>query len=324
MKNSSNNSPVKRIFGKDKTGSSSALILVLIVLCIVFQLKNPLFFTFDNVIAVLRQLSIYGIVGIGMGFLLLNGYIDLTVGSIVGFCGVFVGLMMTKFGLPPFIALLLTLLVGGLIGAFNGSIITSTGIPPFIFTLAMTTAYRGVIYLITGGKTITGFDDSFLAIGRKSFIKIPIPIFIFFAVLIIAWFVLNKTTYGRSVYICGGNPVAARYSGHSVKKTAIISYGICGITAAIAGIILASKLAAAQPTLGNAYEMEAISVAAIGGISLSGGEGKITGVLLGALILGVIDNGMIMMGITSFWQMVVKGIVIVLAVIFDIYRKTNK
>ncbi len=308
---------------KNRLGSSSALILVLILLCIIFQLKNPLFFTFDNVIAVLRQLSIYGVVGIGMGVLLLNGYLDLTVGSIVGFCGVLVAMLMTQFGFPVWAAIILTLLSGAAIGAFNGTVITVTGIPPFIFTLAMTAAYRGIIYLITGGKTISGFSDGFLAIGRKSLLKIPVPVIIFFIVLFIVWFILNKTTFGRSVYICGGNPMAARYSGLNVKRTAIISYAICGMTAAIAGIILASKLASAQPTLGNSYEMEAISVAAIGGISLAGGVGSITGVLLGALILGVIDNGMIMMGITSYWQMVVKGVVIVAAVIFDIYRKNK-
>lgn len=308
---------------KNRLGSSSALILVLILLCIIFQLKNPLFFTFDNVIAVLRQLSIYGVVGIGMGVLLLNGYLDLTVGSIVGFCGVLVAMLMTQFGFPVWAAIILTLLAGAAIGAFNGTVITVTGIPPFIFTLAMTAAYRGIIYLITGGKTISGFSDGFLAIGRKSLLKIPVPVIIFFIVLFIVWFILNKTTFGRSVYICGGNPMAARYSGLNVKRTAIISYAICGMTAAIAGIILASKLASAQPTLGNSYEMEAISVAAIGGISLAGGVGSITGVLLGALILGVIDNGMIMMGITSYWQMVVKGVVIVAAVIFDIYRKNK-
>ena len=308
---------------RKRIGSSSALILVLVVLCIIFQMKNPLFFTFDNVIAVLRQLSIYGVVGIGMGVLLLNGYLDLTVGSIVGFCGVLVSILMTKAGIHPVLAILLTLAAGAAVGAFNGTIITITGIPPFIFTLAMTAAYRGIIYLITGGKTISGFSDGFLAIGRKSIFKIPIPILIFFVVLFITWFLLNRTVFGRGVYLCGGNPTAARYSGLNVKKTAIISYAICGMTAAIAGIILAAKLASAQPTMGNSYEMEAISVAAIGGISLSGGVGSITGVLLGALILGVIDNGMIMMGITSYWQMVIKGVVIVAAVIFDIYRKNK-
>jgi len=321
MKQVRERSMLKKI--KNRLGSSSALILVLILLCIIFQLKNPLFFTFDNVIAVLRQLSIYGVVGIGMGVLLLNGYLDLTVGSIVGFCGVLVAMLMTQFGFPVWAAIILTLLSGAAIGAFNGTVITVTGIPPFIFTLAMTAAYRGIIYLITGGKTISGFSDGFLAIGRKSLLKIPVPVIIFFIVLFIVWFILNKTTFGRSVYICGGNPMAARYSGLNVKRTAIISYAICGMTAAIAGIILASKLASAQPTLGNSYEMEAISVAAIGGISLAGGVGSITGVLLGALILGVIDNGMIMMGITSYWQMVVKGVVIVAAVIFDIYRKNK-
>ncbi|MCI8937188.1 MAG: ABC transporter permease [Lachnospiraceae bacterium] len=299
----------------------SGLVIILVIICIIFQAKNPLFLTFDNVIAILRQLSIYGIVGIGMGFLILNGYLDLTVGSMIGICGVTVAYLMTVANLPIWLSVLLTLAAGGAIGAFNGAVITYTGIPAFIFTLAMTTVYRGIIYLVTDGKTISNLPKAFLAIGRNNIMGIPIAIIIFFATLIIAWVILNRTTFGRSVYVAGGNPLAAKYSGINNRKITILCYMICGVTAAMAGTVLAAKLSAVQPTLGNSYEMEAISVAVIGGMSLTGGVGSIAGILLGALVLGVIDNGMIMIGLASYWQMVVKGIVIVIAVIFDIYKK---
>ena len=196
----------------------SGLVIILVIICIIFQAKNPLFLTFDNVIAILRQLSIYGIVGIGMGFLILNGYLDLTVGSMIGICGVTVAYLMTAANLPIWLSVLLTLAAGGAIGAFNGAVITYTGIPAFIFTLAMTTVYRGIIYLVTDGKTISNLPKAFLAIGRNNIMGIPIAIIIFFATLIIAWVILNRTTFGRSVYVAGGNPLAAKYSGINNRK----------------------------------------------------------------------------------------------------------
>ena len=189
---------MKKFFARLK--DYSGLIVVLILLCVIFQAQNQRFLTFDNIIGVMRQLSVYGIVGIGMGFLILNGYLDLTVGSIVGLCGVTVGMLMTRLDMSMWVAMLLTVLVGGIIGLFNGAVITATGIPAFIFTLSMTGVYRGIIYLITKGATINKFEDDFLAIGRSSFLGVPIPIYIFIAVLLIAWVILSKTTFGRSVY----------------------------------------------------------------------------------------------------------------------------
>lgn len=308
----------------EKVSTYSALCVVLILLCVIIQLNNPLFLTFDNIISVFRQLAVYGIVGIGMGFLMLNGYIDLSIGSLIGLCGVVEGLLMTRAGLSMWMAIPLTVLFGALIGAFNGFFITLTDIPPFIFTLAMTNVYRGIVFIITGGQNINGLSDDFLTIGRNSFLGVPISVYIFFVVLIIAWIVLTKTTFGRSVYVAGGNRLAARYSGLKVRKITILCYAISGVAVSIASTILASKLASVQPSLGQGYEMEAISVAAIGGISLTGGSGSVVGILIGALILGVIDNGMIMIGVTSYWQMIIKGIIIVLAVCFDMFRKHKK
>lgn len=315
MKNSGASKILKRL------SSFAGLIIVLVVLCVIFTLSNPLFLTFDNIIAILRQLSIYGIVGIGMGFLIINGYLDLSIGGIVGLCGVTVSMLMVEAGLSMWVAMPISLLVGALISTINGLIITYTGIPAFIYTLAMTNVFRGLIYLLTAGQSISRFDPAFLAISRSSLLGIPIPIYLFFAVLILAWVILNKTTLGRSIYIVGGNRVAATFSGLNTKRVTICCYIISGVCAGICAIVLASKLSSVQPTMGASYEMEAISVAVIGGISLTGGEGSIVGILLGALILGVIDNGMIMMGISSYWQMIVKGLVIVVAVVFDILRK---
>ena len=196
---------MKKFFARLK--DYSGLIVVLILLCVIFQAQNQRFLTFDNIIGVMRQLSVYGIVGIGMGFLILNGYLDLTVGSIVGLCGVTVGMLMTRLDMSMWVAMLLTVLVGGIIGLFNGAVITATGIPAFIFTLSMTGVYRGIIYLITKGATINKFEDDFLAIGRSSFLGVPIPIYIFIAVLLIAWV---KQNYFWPFRVCRRRKSACR------------------------------------------------------------------------------------------------------------------
>lgn len=301
----------------------SGLLLVLITMIVIISIKNPNFITLDNLIAVLRQMSIYGVMGVGMAIAIITGYFDLSVGAIAGMCAA-VACMVMRSGGNTIFAIIAALIVGTLIGTFNGYVVVKTGIPAFVFTLAMTQVVRGSLYLITGGNPVTGMNPMYAKIGSGSFLGIPIMVYIFFLILLSGWILLNHTIIGRSIYAVGGSATAARYSGIRQNLVIIFSFALCGFTAALGGIMLSAKLTSAQPTMGTGYEMDAISVAAIGGTSLAGGEGTIGGVLLGAMILGVINNGMIMMGMDSYWQMVVKGIVIALAVIIDIWRKTPR
>ncbi|MDO5575244.1 MAG: ABC transporter permease [bacterium] len=309
-----------RLFATQLMKQYSGLLLVIIVLFTVISVSNQNFCTVDNILAILRQISIYGVLGIGMGILIINKQLDLTVGAIAGLSAVVGGLVMIKGG-GVFAAIIAAVAAGAILGAVNGIVVAKTGISAFIFTMAMTQVYRGMIYLITDGKPISPFPDLFLNVNRSSVLGIPIPVIILFIIVFIGWVILNKTSLGRKICATGGSEVAARYSGINTGRMTIASFIICGITAGISGVLLASKLQSAQPTLGTGLEMDAISVAAIGGISLDGGAGTIGGILLGAIIIGIINNGMIMMGINSYWQMIAKGLIIVFAVVFDIIKK---
>lgn len=299
----------------------SGLLIVLIVMSTIVAVRNSNFLTVDNILAILRQMAIYGVMGVGMAILIISGYFDLSVGATAGLCGIIAAMVMRSGG-GGWLATLVALALGIGIGVFNGLIVTTTKIPAFVFTLAMTQVIRGLIYIITAGNPVTGLTQGYIEIGRGSWFGIPIMIYILFVVIILGAILLNQTVIGRSIYATGGNPTGARYSGIKVKKIVHFAFGLCGATAALGGVMLSSKLQSAQPTMGAGFEMDAISVAAIGGTSLAGGEGSMGGVLLGAMILGVINNGMIMMGISSYWQMVVKGIIIAGAVIIDIARKS--
>lgn len=301
----------------------SGLMLVLIIMVVVVSIKNQNFIRLDNIIAVLRQMSIYGVMGVGMAIAIITGYFDLSAGAISGMCATIAAMVMRING-NTFFAILAALAVGTAIGMFNGFVVIKTKIPAFVFTLAMTQIVRGTLYLITDGSPISGMTESYAKIGNGNWLGIPIMVYIFFFVLFLGWVLLNHTVTGRSIYAVGGNPLGARYSGIKQDKIILFAFSLCGLTAGLGGVMLSAKLTSAQPTMGTGYEMDAISVAAIGGTSLAGGEGTMGGVLLGAMILGVINNGMIMMGINSYWQMVVKGIVIAAAVIIDIARKSPK
>ena len=298
----------------------SGLLIVLAIMVIVVSAKNPNFIKLDNIIAMLRQMSIYGVMGVGMAIAIITGYFDLSAGAIAGMCAA-VAAMVMRAGGSATLAILAALATGTAIGFFNGLIVIKTNIPAFVFTLAMTQVVRGSLYLITDGSPVTGMTKEYATIGNGSWLGIPIMIYIFFFVLFLGWLLLNHTVMGRSIYAVGGNPTGARYSGIKQNSVILFSFALCGLTAGLGGVMLSAKLTSAQPTMGTGYEMDAISVAAIGGTSLAGGEGTMGGVLLGAMILGVINNGMIMMGINSYWQMVVKGIVIAVAVIIDMARK---
>lgn len=296
----------------------SGALIGLIFLIAVLSILSPNFLTVNNILNVLRQVSINALIAFGMTFVILTGGIDLSVGSILALAGALTGGLLAG-GMDPLLAVLLGILIGFALGAINGIIITKGKVAPFIATLATMTIYRGLTLVYTDGRPITGFTEStfFNSIGRGYVLGIPIPVIIMIIIFIIAYFILRKTTFGKSVYAIGGNEEATRLSGIKVDRIKIIVYSISGALAALAGIILTSRLNSAQPTAGTSYELDAIAAVVLGGTSLSGGKGRIFGTLVGALIIGVLNNGLNLLDVSSFYQQVVKGGVILLAVLLD-------
>ncbi|MEL3960875.1 ribose ABC transporter permease [Lysinibacillus endophyticus] len=290
----------------------------LILLIIVVSILNPSFLSIANIFNVLRQVSISAIIAFGMTFVILTGGIDLSVGSTLALTGA-VAASLLAGGMDPFLTMGIALLLGLILGMVNGVIITKGKVAPFIATLATMTIYRGLTLVYTEGRPISGLGDhySFQLFGKGYFLGFPVPVVTMVIAFIILWFILQKTTFGRRVYAVGGNEEAAKLSGINADSVKIAVYAITGFLAALSALILTSRLNSAQPTAGESYELDAIAAVVLGGTSLNGGKGWIFGTLIGALIIGVLNNGMNLIGVSSFWQQVVKGIVILLAVLMD-------
>ncbi|WLD84435.1 ABC transporter permease [Staphylococcus haemolyticus] len=290
----------------------------LILLIIVVSILNPSFLDLSNLLNLLRQISINGLIAFGMTFIILTGGIDLSVGSILALSSAFIALMITS-GVDPIIALIIGVLIGFVLGAVNGLLVTKGNMAPFIATLATMTIFRGLTLVITDGNPITNLGDSYLfqLFGKGYFIGIPVPAVTMIIVFVILLIILQKTTFGRHTYAIGGNEVAAKISGIKVNKIKILIYGISGLMSALAGGILTSRLNSAQPTAGTSYELDAIAAVVLGGTSLTGGKGRIVGTLIGVLIIGVLNNGLNLLGVSSFYQQVVKGVIILIAVLID-------
>ncbi|WP_317953976.1 ABC transporter permease subunit [Staphylococcus sp. NWU MK-U1] len=290
----------------------------LILLIIVVSILNPSFLDLSNLLNLLRQISINGLIAFGMTFIILTGGIDLSVGSILALSSAFIALMITS-GVDPIIALIIGVLIGFVLGAVNGLLVTKGNMAPFIATLATMTIFRGLTLVITDGNPITNLGDSYLfqLFGKGYFIGIPVPAVTMIIVFVILLIILQKTTFGRHTYAIGGNEVAAKISGIKVNKIKILIYGISGLMSALAGGILTSRLNSAQPTAGTSYELDAIAAVVLGGTSLTGGKGRIVGTLIGVLIIGVLNNGLNLLGVSAFYQQVVKGVVILIAVLID-------
>lgn len=293
-------------------------LLGLLVIIITLTILSPSFLTFDNILNVLRQVSINALIAFGMTFVILTGGIDLSVGSILALASALTAGFMVG-GMDPMLAVLLGVLLGAVMGAMNGFVIAQGKIAPFIATLATMTIFRGLTLVYTDGKPISSLSDavSFQMIGKGYFFGIPFPVIIMILAFFILLVILRKTTFGRGVYAIGGNEEASRLSGLKVNGIKIGVYTISGAMAALAGIILTSRLNSAQPTAGTSYELDAIAAVVLGGTSLAGGRGRIIGTLIGALIIGVLNNGLNLLGVSSFYQQVVKGGVILLAVLLD-------
>ncbi len=290
----------------------------LIILVIILTILNPSFISVSNLLNVLRQVSISALIAFGMTFVILTGGIDLSVGSTLGLTGAVVATLLAS-GTDPLLAMFAAAILGLILGAVNGMIITKGKVAPFIATLATMTIYRGLTLVYTDGRPVSGLGDSlsFQLFGKGYFFGIPVPVVTMIISFAILYFILHKTTFGRRVYAVGGNEEASKLSGINPDRIKIAVYAITGLLASISALIITSRLNSAQPTAGESYELDAIAAVVLGGTSLTGGKGWIFGTLVGALIIGVLNNGMTLIGVSSFFQQVVKGIVILLAVLMD-------
>ncbi|MBU7216305.1 ABC transporter permease subunit [Staphylococcus gallinarum] len=290
----------------------------LILLVIIISILNSAFLEPSNLFNLLRQVSINGLIAFGMTFVILTGGIDLSVGSTLALSSALVAILMVS-GVDGIIAIIIGCIFGAVLGAINGFLITLGKMAPFIATLATMTVFRGVTLVITDGNPITNLNGSyaFQLFGRGYFIGIPVPAITMFITFIILYVILHKTIFGRQTYAMGGNEKAAFISGIKVNKLKVYIYGLAGLMSALAGAILTSRLNSAQPTAGMSYELDAIAAVVLGGTSLTGGKGRIVGTLIGVLIIGVLNNGLNLLGVSSFYQQVVKGVVIIIAVLID-------
>jgi ribose transport system permease protein len=293
-------------------------LIALVILFLVFSVISADFRSMNNILALLKQASTNGLIAFGMTGIILTGGIDLSVGSLLALTTV-VGALMIHGGTSPAVAMLAVLLMGVLLGAINGVLITKGRLQPFIATLITMTVYRGLTYIFSNGMPISdlGSDPMLSGVGRGTLLMIPVPVWIMAVMFGIYFFALNKTTFGRKVYATGSNEKAAKLAGINTAKTKVILYTISGFLSALAGLILVSRLGSAQPTIGAGYETDAIAAVALGGTSMMGGRGKIYGTLIGVLIIAVLNNGLNIMNVSSYYQNVVKGIVILLAVLSD-------
>lgn len=309
-------------------------VVALIALVAIFASLSPQFFTAGNLTILVKHVAINAILAVGMTFVILAGGIDLSVGSIAGVTGMIAGallsngLVLEPLGVTVFFSawmvVLIAIAAGVGFGGVNGVLVARFGVPPFIATLGGLYVARGAALLISGGATfprLGGIEElgnqGFLSLGGGQFLGLPMPIWLMAVLIIGAWFVAERTTFGRRVYAVGGNERAAQLAGVRVRSVKFTTYLISGGCAALVGLIIASQLAAAHPATGETFELNAIAAVVLGGASLMGGRGRIVGTLIGAMVIGVLANGLVLLGVSEFWQMVIKGAVIVGAVIVD-------
>ncbi len=296
------------------------IVIGLIVLCGFFWALSPNFMSVNNLVNVVMQVSIIAILGFGMTYVLLLGDIDLSVGATMALVGTVCASALSH-GASPVVAVLAAMITGLVLGVINGSLSALLSIPSFIVTVATMGVFRGLAYLTSDGLPVSIDNDAFAFLGNGVLLGIPFPIWVLAVLLLLNHFVLSRTVFGRKAYLAGGNREAALYSGIDVNRLRIMIFMISGLLASIGGVLMTSRLYSAQPNAGIGYELDAIAAAVLGGTSLSGGYGTITGTLIGALIIGVINNGMNLLSVPYFYQLIVKGIVILVAVCIDVQTK---
>ncbi len=314
------NKSTNKLFGK--FAQKIALFFSLILLCIVFSFCSPYFLKIDNIMTIILQTSVIGIIAIGVTYIIITGGIDLSLGAVLAIGGMMIG-VGAKMHLPLALCILLGLMVAILFGVINGVLIAFAKLPPFIATLGMMMVARGLTLVISGARPMYFLEfPGFKKISQAQLLDtIPFPVFYLFIIAIISDILLKKFAIGRYVYAIGSNEHAARLSGIKVERIKLFVYSFSGFMCGIAGVVLTSRLNSAQPMAGSSYELNAIAAAVIGGTSLAGGEGTIIGTIIGALIMGVLQNGLNLMNVSQFWQQVVMGLVVILAVYIDTLRK---
>lgn len=299
------------------------IVLVLIVLVIAFSMLTPNFLDPNNLFNIARQIATLGIVAVGFSFVLITGGIDLSVGYQISLNVVVTGILMAQVGLPWHLAVLASLLLGTLIGVVNGLIVTYTGVAPLIVTLSMMMILNGISYLVSKGLPIFGFPEGFSLLGQGALYGIPISLLVLLLVWGIGLFLLNKTSLGRYFYAIGNNAEAARLSGVNTRRTLIVVYALCGLFTAVGAVLLLSRLNSAQSATGAGFEFSVLTACVLGGISVMGGRGSLFGAFVGVMIVGVLDNGLVLMNVSEYVQLVIKGVILMTAVIYDAMSKSS-
>jgi len=299
----------------------AGIFLVVVVIMVILTIATPNFATASNLAIVARIIALNSIIAMGMTLVILLGGIDLSVGSVVALASVVVGYVLVKMQMPIWVSILAGLGVGALVGMFNGVLIIRTGVAPFIITLGMMGLARGFALVITKGSTISGLPESYLELGQGYLGLVPYPVIIMLVLAVVIHIMLSRTTFGRRIYFIGSNEDAAILSGINVRRIKVIVFTICSTLAATEAVIETARMSTAQPASGVGYELTAIGAVIIGGASMMGGEGTILGTILGATLLGLITNGLILLGVSAYWQQVFSGGIIILAVALDTWRR---
>ena len=309
--------------------------LVLVAMVLAMSFMSPVFLSQDNLLNIIRQVAVIGLISLGVTLVIISKGIDLSSGSTLALAAV----MAASFGqagdwaakmypgipeLPVIVPIIVAIAVGAAVGTFNGFLVAKTGIPAFIATLGTYVSVRGLALLYADGRPISTLTESYQFIGQGYVLGIPVPVILFLAFALITWVMLNHTKFGKNIYAIGGNVVAAEVSGVNVQRNLVKIYMYAGMLAGVAGLVLSARLNTGQPGMGVSYELDAIAATTIGGTSHSGGIGTIQGAVVGTLILGVLNNGLNLMGVSAYWQQIIKGIIIVSAVVIDMRKNAKK
>ena len=300
---------------------SRIIYVFLLVMLVFFSITSPNFLTVRNLMNIVKQVAIYGIASVGMTYVILLGGIDLSIGSIISLVNILAPYVMVNMGMNPIIAVIATLAVSTLIGFLNGLIIARLKMPELIVTFASQTIFAGLAYMICNGTPISRFPDSFLNLGQGYVGIIPVPAIIMVIVFVIGWFISEKTYFGRYFYALGGNEEAAQLSGINVRQVKYLVYSLSGFFAGLAGLVMLARANTGQPNAGQGYEFDVITCVVLGGVSTTGGSGKMSNVVAGVMIIGVLQNGMVLLDVSSYMQMVVKGIILLIAVGSDCVQR---
>lgn len=318
MENKSKKSIISDNFILSIIKNNVGIIMVLVLICLIVSMATDKFLTSANIVSVLRQISINTFIALGMTLIIILGHIDLSVGAIVAMSGTLTVGFIVNQGMPIGVAIAAGLLLGVIVGALDGLIISTFGVPAFIITMAMMNVCSGVAYVYSGGQSTRITDEFFIAIGTGyCFNVIPLPVLYMAILIVLISFLLSMTKFGVYIYAIGGNREAARLSGVPIKLVEIMVFTLSGVLSAFAGLVLCSRMYSGQPSVGGGYEMDAIAACVLGGTSMTGGKGRISGTIFGAMVIGIISNGLNLIGVSSYWQLIVKGLIIACAVILD-------